>query len=62
MPTAELDGIGNRIRESRSRVLKHIADAIVFLQPESEPSEPDFFGEAWFRLAHYTEQALYSSR
>lgn len=58
MPTAELDGIGNRIRESRSRVLKHIADAIVFLQPESEPSEPDFFGEAWFRLAHHTEQAL----
>ena len=58
MPTAELDGIGNRIRGSRSQVLKHMADAIIALQPEAEPSTPDFFGGAWFTLVHHMERAL----
>ncbi len=57
-PTNEFDGLGDQVKHQRSEIIKRLADVIPELRPESSKSRPDFFGEALYRLVHYTEEAI----
>lgn len=57
-PTDEFDGLGDQIIRQRSAVIERLADVIPELRPESSKSRPDFFGEALYRLIHFTEEAI----
>ena len=57
-PAEELERLSERVQVLRSQVLERIAEAVTELRPEQSQFEPDYFGEAFFTLVHYTEQAI----
>lgn len=54
----EFESLIRRIQSLQLPILERIATAVPDLQPDASSSDPDLFGEAFFRLIHHTEQAI----
>ena len=54
----EIDSTARKIAALRSVVLDKLAKTLAKLEPRSSRDEPDYFGEALYRLIFYAEQAI----